>query len=647
MTTTIQTASNPNGLTDAQVKQGYSTIPGPYDPLTGLKKVPTAVNPPAPVNTTPIPGVSSAVSNAVKSSGLYDPNSTVDNSKISGSSSILQNQNLSSSLNNAATSLKSKPPVTYAPLAENTPPIFGTSGPAIATLQTQLNAKNQGIAGYTPLKVDGKYGPATQAATQFNPAGASAGGSQAASNGATTDPATGNTTFPNGMIVDKSGKTISPGTEATHTTPPTPTTVTNDSMGGTRTTYSDGSTSYIPPSPAISSLYTQYDNAVSQETTSYNDSTNQQNTQYQEQIDQYKDQMKQAQDAAEANYNTNNPEGSGSDKSEFLTSVTKPYLTAINNLTTNHLQTMQQLTDAHQANIQNLGTQLQSGLAANQANIQSAGKDSYGEWSKALAGDGTDDPTVGAQALMAQNSGNPAYTWDMALSQANSAINRQTIATNKTLSTEERANATAASESFFRAIGQITTPFEQLPDASKMALIQQAIDAKLAPDATSAYQLVTSMNKSSVQASLQQQKEIDAQNRLAIASERAANSTTKTGINDVQTFFKNSLATNPNAFDAVKGMNTTDQTGWIADTAHTLNADPAEVALALNFMGVKLTPDTIKKTSAPFKLFGIIPTPFHTTTTTDTSKSTDSSTATTSTIPAGYYQASDGKYYKN
>lgn len=598
-------------------------------------------------NPVSIPGVSPAVSSAVHSSGLYNSEAPIDNSKISGSSSVLQNQNLNTSLNTASTSLTSKPPTTYTPLGANATPIFGTSGNAVANLQTQLNEKNKGVPGYTLLKVDGKYGPITQAATQFMPATGGTGNSNTSTDtGATTDPATGNTIFPNGLVVDKDGKTVSTGVDPNHTTPPTPVTVTSDSMGGTRTTYSDGSTSYTPPSPAIASLHSQYDAAVSQETTTYNNLKAQQDASYQQQLSELKTQEEQAQTAAEVNYSTNNPEGAGSDKSEFLSSVTKPFSDAINDLNQNHTLNLQQLTDNHTANLQNLSTQLQTGIATNQANIQTTGKTNYTEWSKGLAGDGTDDPTVGAEALMAQNSGNPAYTWDMALSQANSAINKQTIATDKTLSAEDRANATEASNAFFKAIGQITTPFDQLPDATKMSLVQQAIDAKLAPDTNSAYQLVSSMNKTSVNASLMQQKEIDAQNRLAIAAERAANSNIKTSINDVQTFFKNSLATNPNAFDDVKTMNTSDQTGWIADTAQTLNADPSEVALALKFMGVKLTPDTIKKTSTPFKLFGLIPTPFHTTTTTDTSKSTTTSTNNTSTIPDGYYQASDGKYYK-
>lgn len=54
--------------------------------------------------------------------------------------------------------------ITYKPSNTAT---FGSSGSAVSALQTQLNTQNAGVAGYVPLKVDGKYGPLTQAASQF------------------------------------------------------------------------------------------------------------------------------------------------------------------------------------------------------------------------------------------------------------------------------------------------------------------------------------------------------------------------------------------------------------------------------------------------------------------------------------------------
>ena len=56
---------------------------------------------------------------------------------------------------------------TYTPLQPNQAPAFGTSGDAVKAYQTQLNAQYAGVAGYTPLKVDGLYGVLTQGASQF------------------------------------------------------------------------------------------------------------------------------------------------------------------------------------------------------------------------------------------------------------------------------------------------------------------------------------------------------------------------------------------------------------------------------------------------------------------------------------------------
>lgn len=56
---------------------------------------------------------------------------------------------------------------TYKPLAAGATPTLGSSGNAVSALQTQLNTANAGQAGYTPLVVDGKYGPLTQAASTY------------------------------------------------------------------------------------------------------------------------------------------------------------------------------------------------------------------------------------------------------------------------------------------------------------------------------------------------------------------------------------------------------------------------------------------------------------------------------------------------
>jgi len=56
---------------------------------------------------------------------------------------------------------------TYTPLKLNQTPTLGTSGASIKSYQTSLNTQNAGQSGYVPLKVDGMFGPLTQAASQF------------------------------------------------------------------------------------------------------------------------------------------------------------------------------------------------------------------------------------------------------------------------------------------------------------------------------------------------------------------------------------------------------------------------------------------------------------------------------------------------
>lgn len=53
--------------------------------------------------------------------------------------------------------------------AAGSTPQYGTKGESVLALQKELNKKNAGQAGYTPLKEDSMYGPKTLAATKFKP----------------------------------------------------------------------------------------------------------------------------------------------------------------------------------------------------------------------------------------------------------------------------------------------------------------------------------------------------------------------------------------------------------------------------------------------------------------------------------------------
>lgn len=55
-------------------------------------------------------------------------------------------------------------PATYTPTAIGSAPSYGQKGDSVAALQTDYNAKNASTPGFVPLKVDGYYGPLTEAA---------------------------------------------------------------------------------------------------------------------------------------------------------------------------------------------------------------------------------------------------------------------------------------------------------------------------------------------------------------------------------------------------------------------------------------------------------------------------------------------------
>lgn len=57
-----------------------------------------------------------------------------------------------------------QPAATYSPTLTGAAPSYGQKGPSVAALQTSYNAQNANVAGFVPLKVDGYYGPLTEAA---------------------------------------------------------------------------------------------------------------------------------------------------------------------------------------------------------------------------------------------------------------------------------------------------------------------------------------------------------------------------------------------------------------------------------------------------------------------------------------------------
>lgn len=562
----MPTIPDPNNTPGMQAVKPTGTPVANSSPVTGTP-APAPIPPTYNIPSTLSPATQQAVAAAMTANG----GPQVNNKTFSGSGSVQQGQNSSTAVQSASAALAKPQPVpTYGD------PVYDASG------------KQVGTAAFDPNTGAPLSKPAT------NP---------------TVNP-DGSFTLPSGAVVNADGTIKTPATgSATSTTPEAPTVVSQtapDSSGGYTATYSNGTTAYVPPSPAVAGLYSQATSATQQETTSYNDQVNDATTAYNQQLQQLQEQMQNAQTAAEANYDTNNPEGSGSDKSEYASSVAKPFLEAIANLNADHQNNITDMADTHTANLQNIQTQLQSGIQTTIANTVSQGQSSYSEWQKSLAGDGTDDPTIGAQALLNANASNPAYTYQMALNEANSAIGKQTIATDKTLSTEDRANKTQSLDSFYKGIAQITTPFDDLMKTDSgvqavSALAQQAIDGGLAKDVPSAMSLIQQMNKTSTATTLAQQKAQDAENnaitRLGIAADNAALNKTKVTGQQVKDDIKQTLTDNPTFFTDIKDDN--DMANAVSNLAMLSGADPKTILGAISLMGKVVPPEVTKITQSP------------------------------------------------
>lgn len=59
--------------------------------------------------------------------------------------------------------------INYTELKAGETPTFGKTGTDVIKYQADLNVKNQGLPGYTPILTDGMFGPKTLEASKFNP----------------------------------------------------------------------------------------------------------------------------------------------------------------------------------------------------------------------------------------------------------------------------------------------------------------------------------------------------------------------------------------------------------------------------------------------------------------------------------------------
>lgn len=248
--------------------------------------------------------------------------------------------------------------------------------------------------------------------------------------------ANGNVTLPSGQVINSQGQTIKPAT-ATPPNTPTITASVTDSNGNVTNTYSDGTSQVTPVSPTLAPLYGQASVATTQETNNFNDQLSALNLTTQQQLQQNATNKANAMAAAEANYDSINSGSDwiGTDKAQYLNSVGAPFDQNATNIQADANIQIKSLNDTHSANLQNIQTQLQSGIQTNNANIYNAGLDTLQSLEK---GDGTPLSDFDNATLVQQLTTGGTMTVPQAQLEIQTALLQAQTSQNKVLNTEQR-----------------------------------------------------------------------------------------------------------------------------------------------------------------------------------------------------------------
>lgn len=381
-------------------------------------------------------------------------------------------------------------------------------------------------------------------------------------------------------------------------------TVIDPKTGNTTTTYSDGTSLLTPVDPQLAPVYSQTQTAINDITAQKQAAISAAQQQTQQNIAQIQIDKQNALDAATATYETDNPEGQGSDKDQYLSTISAKYDTAIANATADMNTNLTQINLNAQSQIDTANASLQTNVAAYTSNAKS----SFDTQLKNLSGDTL---TAEEQSSLLQLGISGGLTPAQAQTAVDQSQLKAATALNKTLSTEQKTQQTQAVDTLYKMLGQNTTDFSTLPAAAVMPFIQKAIDAGIADNPADAYTWLTTQNKGAVQQAAAAEKQAAAESfatqRLAIATENATNAKQKADFTTVSGYFKDTLADNPDAFGAIKGGDPTQLKTWIANTAQALNADPSLIALGLQSWGAKISPEvqsTVNKPGFLSSLFG-------------------------------------------
>lgn len=380
-----------------------------------------------------------------------------------------------------------------------------------------------------------------------------------------------------------------------------------DASGGTYSTMSNGTSVYNPPNPATAGLYSQANNTKSTATAQYNNDVSAATSAGNAEVAQLEKQKADAMAGAEASYDTNNPEGSGSDKQTYAAGVATKYDSAIE-AAKNKLQTnLSNLSIAHTSNLQNIDEQLQTGINTNMANIVSQGQTTLKELEK---GDGTMSEYDKSTLIQQLTSGGMNY--DQARLAVEGALQQGRIANDKTLTTEARQEQSVNAGILKSSLASVTDVAAAANDPVLQSLaLKSGVAGNPAGYDTagnplfstdqmaSAKNYIETQTKSSVAANLAQQKVVNSESnalaRIAIASENAAKTNNKATVDDINNSIKTYLSVNKDAFNVQTPAELADTISGIASLA---GVEPTRIVGYVQALA-KANPQVDKIVSSP------------------------------------------------
>ncbi len=283
----------------------------------------------------PIQGVSPAVSNAYYAAGGVDPSkSIIDNKTITGSPVIQTNARLGTTMDSAVANIKS--------VANTGQPIYDSTGKQTGTAKFDaITGKELTDTTKTPVTTDTSKTPVKSEIP-------------------ITDDKTGNITFPNGKILDKNGNVVK------DSTPEIPkdkivSSYTLDGNGGMVLTFSDGTSSSLPPPPELVLAHKQADEATANTNNDYQTAVETAKQQLQTQINQNNVDKESAITALREEMGVGSPtSGENTTLTSSIANISAKFDSANAQLTESAQQNLTSLYNTHRSNLESIDNQLET-----------------------------------------------------------------------------------------------------------------------------------------------------------------------------------------------------------------------------------------------------------------------------------------------